>query len=73
MLRDSSIERLPSYHLGLERGVVMGKNEGKLEGKLELALQMIHEFNLLAKDVAEKCQIPLHELLAKLNKSEPNA
>lgn len=40
------------------------------EGKLEAALKMIREFHLSAKDVAEKLQIPLKDIMAHLNQSD---
>lgn len=40
------------------------------EGKLEQAIQMIRDFNLSVKEVAEKYQLPLQELKERLNQEK---
>jgi len=40
------------------------------EGKLDQAIQMIKDFNLSVKEVAEKYQLPLNELMERLNQNE---
>jgi predicted transposase/invertase (TIGR01784 family) len=68
-------EDLPSYEIGLEKGIEdgmkkgiekgieKGKEEGFLKGKLEAAKLMLKEFNLKAEDVAKKLDIPFDILL----------
>lgn len=47
-----------------------GKREGKLEGKLEQAIQMIRDFNLPVREVAEKYKLSLKDLMDRLNQDE---
>ena len=58
MLRNITLEQLPSYGIGMKRGI----EEGKLEGKLETACLMIREFGLTVKEVADKLSIPAETL-----------
>jgi len=43
------------------------------EGKLEAAIQMVRDFQLSAKEVAEKLQIPTQLLLEKLNQLDESS
>lgn len=60
-------EQNMAYVTSMER---IAMQEGKLEGKLEQAIQMIKDFNLSVKDVADKYQLPLNELMERLNQNE---
>ncbi|MFA6698526.1 MAG: Rpn family recombination-promoting nuclease/putative transposase [Thiomicrospira sp.] len=53
-----------------QRGEQRGKREGKLEGKLEQAIQMIRDFNLPVREVAEKYKLSLKDLMDRLNQDE---
>lgn len=45
---------------------------GEEKGKLEQAIQMIRVFNLSVKEVAERCQLPIKDLMDRLNQDEKN-
>lgn len=70
MLRDITLERLPSYEIGLEKGITVGiqkgiaegLQEGELKGKLASAAIMITEYGVSAETVAQKLGIPLDRL-----------
>jgi len=54
------IEKLPSYEIGLEKGLE--------KGKLDSALVVMQKYNLPAKEVAKDFKIPLELLLKHLQK-----
>jgi len=57
----TSVERIAT-----QEGILQGMQQGKLE----LAIQMIKDFNLSVKDVAEKYQLPLKSLKERLKQEE---
>jgi hypothetical protein len=63
MLRNIELEKLPSYEIGLEKGVEKGRQEEKLDS----ALIMINDFNLPPKEVAKKIDLPLEMILKHLD------
>lgn len=68
MLTQINYEKLPSYYLGLEKGIEEGIEKGREEAKYESALIFINEMKLDPSDVAKKLNIPLEEILKKINK-----
>jgi len=64
MLRDVRYEELPSYEIGLERGI----QKGKFESKIEDALIMIKKFKIDIKEVAKELSIPIEEIQKKLER-----
>jgi predicted transposase YdaD len=54
MLREIRYENLPSYEIGMERGIS--------QGILKTAITMIKEFNLSIEQVATKLNISIDEL-----------
>jgi predicted transposase YdaD len=83
MLRTTKYEDLPSYDIGMERGIEQGiqrgieqgiqrgmeqgMEQGILHNKIKNAIIMVKDFNLNPKDVATKLEISLDELLSHLN------
>ena len=65
----TSVERIATQE-GLQQGLQQGVQQGKMEGRLEQAIQMIRDFNLSVKEVAEKYQLPLQELKERLNQDK---
>ncbi len=74
MLRKINFEQLPSYEIGMERGIERGMErgiergmeKGIERGKLETALLMIEDFKINPEEVSSKLDIPLNELLKRL-------
>ena len=64
MLSEFSFEKLPSYEVGIQRGIQKGKKEGLLES----AVALIKEFNLSVESVAKKLNIPSKEILEYMKK-----
>jgi predicted transposase/invertase (TIGR01784 family) len=68
--KNISVERLPSYMIGYEDGELKGELRGELRGeqkaKIESALIFIKDMNLNPKDVANKLNIPLDEIMNRL-------
>jgi flagellar biosynthesis/type III secretory pathway protein FliH len=71
MLTQINYEKLPSFYLGLEkgieRGIEQGIERGKLEGQLETALSLIKIMNLNPEDVSKNLNIPIDEIMSRLN------
>jgi len=63
MLRDTRYEDLPSYELGMERGVSQGISQANIKN----AIIMVKEFKIDPKEVAKKLKLSLDELLKHLN------
>jgi len=55
MLRDMKFEDLPSYEIGMERGV--------WQTNMQNAMIMIQDFHISPKEVAQKLKLPLDEIL----------
>ncbi len=72
MLRDMKLEELPSYQIGMERGVSqgisLGKQEGIVETTLNMAIKMITKFKLSIEEVAAELNISMDELKKHLDK-----
>lgn len=62
MLRTTRYEDLPSYEIGMERGI----SQGISQGIIQTATMMIKEFNMDAKEVSKKLNLPLDELMSRL-------
>ena len=60
MLREIRYENLPSYEIGMERGVS--------QGIIDTAITMITKFKLSVEDVAKELNISIDELKKHLNK-----
>ena len=67
MLRETSLKSLPSYNIGLKYGKLEGLQQGIEQGKLNTAIEMIAEFGLSVESVAKKLNLPLDELMQRLN------
>lgn len=71
MLRETSLKSLPSYNIGLKygklEGLQQGIEQGIEQGKLNTAIEMIAEFGLSVESVAKKLNLPLDELMQRLN------
>ena len=61
MLRDIRYEDLPSYEIGMERGVS--------QGVIKTAITMISKFKLSVEDVSKELNISIDELKKHLKKS----
>ena len=68
MLKDIKIENLPSYEIGLERGIEKGKYAGKFEEKRAIARSML--LNNLPIETIIKVTNLSKEDIEKLNSSE---
>jgi len=64
------LESLVEEKTMLAENMEKWRNDAKLEGKLEQAIQMVKDFNLSVKEVAEKYQLPLNELMERLKQNE---
>jgi len=53
MLREVQIEKLPSFQIGLEKGMLLGKEKGKIEGKIEI----LTELGFSKEEIAKKLNI----------------
>lgn len=62
MLREITMEQLPSYELGMERGVREGMQQGMQRGKLETARIMISKFGLSVENIAKELGLSIEEL-----------
>lgn len=69
----TSVERI-AMQQGMQQGMLQGMErgieQGMERGKLELAIEMVRDFNLPVKTVAEKYKLSLNELMDKLNSSD---
>lgn len=68
MLRDVKMEDLPSYEIGMERGIADGLSQGLSQGMIKTAIMMIQKFKLSVEDVAKELNISLDELKKHLGK-----
>jgi len=64
MLRDMKLEELPSYQIGMERGVSQGISQGIISS----AIKMITKFKLSIEEVAKELNISIDELRKHLDK-----
>jgi predicted transposase YdaD len=64
MLRDMKLEELPSYQIGMERGVSQGISQGITSS----AIKMITKFKLSIEEVAKELNISIDELRKHLDK-----
>jgi len=64
MLREVNIDKLPSFQIGLEKGILLGKEKGKIEGKVELLAEM--GFN--KKEIANRLNISIQKVEEILKK-----
>ena len=66
MLREIKYENLPSYDIGMEKGI----EKGTLKTNMKNALIMINDFNISPKDVAEKLDLPLDKIESQIIKGK---
>jgi len=69
MLRDMKFEDLPSYQIGMERGVTQGISQGISQGIIHSAIKMIEKFKLSIEEVAKELNISIDELKKHLDKN----
>ena len=61
-----SVEKLPSYQLGLEAGLEAGLEKGKIEGIIEVAINMMQTLHLSVDEVAKIVNLKKEILLKHL-------
>jgi len=62
------VEKMPSYSLGMEKGLLKGKDKWLSQGVISTAITMINKFKLSAEEVAKELNISIDELKKHLNK-----
>lgn len=66
MLRNVTLEQLPSYAIGLRKGIEQGIEQGLKEGELKAAKIMINNYHVPVEQTAKELGLPLELLLEYL-------